>query len=248
MSPKAFERSSKSNAQAGESPLAPAWHTVGVILLLCGIVFFNLYGKLPYSAAHISPRLAGYIFVIVAEWLVVYFIWLGPRWGGASLRTLLGDAALTWRSILRDVGLAIAFLIVANVVLGLESFFLARYVQGPSNEAMRAFLPQGGLESTIFLLLAVTAGICEEFIFRGYLQRHFSGWTRSAVLGIILQGILFGGYHAPLGLASVITNAIGGALLYGTLAAWRRSLRPGMIAHIAGDAIGVLVLARYFLK
>jgi membrane protease YdiL (CAAX protease family) len=62
-----------------------------------------------------------------------------------------------------------------------------------------------------------------------------------------LQGILFGGYHSQLGLFSVINNAVG-ALLYGTLAAWRRSLRPGMIAHTVGDAVGVLVLARYFLK
>jgi hypothetical protein len=46
----------------------------------------------------------------------------------------------------------------------------------------------------------------------------------------------------------VITNAVGGALLYGTLAAWRRSLRPGMIAHTLNDALGALVLAPYFLK
>jgi len=50
-----------------------------------------------------------------------------------------------------------------------------------------------------------------------------------------------------LGLFSVITNVVG-ALLYGTLAAWRRSLRPGMIAHTLGDALSGLVLARYFLK
>ena len=104
------------------------------------------------------------------------------------------------------------------------------------------------MESAVFLLLTITAGTCEETIFRGYLQRQFSAWTKSAVLGIALQGILFGAYHAPLGLVSVITNAIGGALLYGTLAAWRRSLRPGMIAHTLNDALGGLVLARYFLK
>ena len=53
--------------------------------------------------------------------------------------------------------------------------------------------------------------------------------------------------HSPGIVSSVINNVVG-ALLYGTLAAWRRSLRPGMIAHTVGDAVGVLVLARYFLK
>jgi hypothetical protein len=197
---------------------------------------------------HVRLRLPVYLFIIAAEWLVVLFIWLGRPWGGASLRTLAGDFAPTWRSILRDLGLAVAFLIGANVVLGLESSLLTRFLQGPSNEAMRAFLPQGSLERAVFLLLAITAGICEETIFRGYLQRQFTGWTKSAALGIALQGILFGGYHAPLGLVSMITNGVCGALLYGTLAAWRRSLRPGMIAHTLNDAVGALVLARYFLK
>jgi hypothetical protein len=221
---------------------------MGVLLLLFGTVLFSLRVGAAASAAHVSPRLAGYLFIIAAEWLVVFFIWLGSRWGGASLRTLAGDFAPTWRSILRDLGLAVAFLIVANVLLALESSLLTRFLQGPSNEAMRAFLPQGGLESAVFLLLTITAGICEETIFRGYLQRQFTGWTKSAALGIALQGILFGGYHSQLGLVSVITNAVCGALLYGTLAAWRRSLRPGMIAHTLGDAVGGLVLARYFLK
>jgi len=226
-------------SQPAAGSVAPAWHTVGVVLLLFGMVCLE---------GHVSLRLPVYLFIIAAEWLVLLFIWLGSRWGGASLRTLAGDFAPTWRSILRDLGLAVAFLIVANIVLALESSLLTRFLQGPSKEAMRAFLPRGGLESAVFLLLAITAGICEETIFRGYLQRQFTRWTKSAALGIALQGILFGGYHVPLGLFSVITNAVGGALLYGTLAAWRRSLRPGMIAHTVGDAVGVLVLARYFLK
>jgi membrane protease YdiL (CAAX protease family) len=221
---------------------------MGVLLLVFGTVLFSLRVGAAASAAHASPRLAGYLFTIAGEWLVFFFIWLGSRWGGASLRTLAGDFAPTWRSILRDLGLALAFLIVANIVLALESSLLTRFLQAPSKEALRAFLPQRGAESAVFLLLTITAGISEETIFRGYLQRQFTVWTKSAALGIALQGILFGAYHAPLGLISVITNAVCGALLYGTLAAWRRSLRPGMIAHTLGDAVGGLVLARYFLK
>ena len=239
MSSEANGTTATPQSQPTASSVAPAWHTIGVLLLLFGMVCLE---------GHFSLRLPAYLFIIVAEWLVVFFIWLGSRWGGTSLRTLAGDFAPTWHSILRDLGLAVAFLIVANVLLALESSLLTRFLQGPSNEDMRAFLPQGGLESAVFLLLAITAGVCEEIIFRGYLQRRFTGRTKSAVLGIALQGILFGGYHAQLGWVSVITNAVCGALLYGTLAAWRRSLRPGMIAHILGDAVGGLVLARYLVK
>ncbi len=242
-----IEASATPDSQPVAGSIASAWHTVGVLLLLFGIVLFSLFGTLPGAAAHVSPRLAGYLFAIAAEWLVVFFIWLGSRWNGASLRMLVGDVAPAWRSILRDLGLAISFLIVANVVLGLEGALLTRILQGPSQATMRAFLPQGGMESAVFLLLTVTAGLCEETIFRGYLQRQFTGWTGSAALGIALQAILFGGYHAHLGWFSVTTNTVG-AILYGALAVWRRSLRPGMIAHFMGDAVGGLILARYFLR
>lgn len=239
MSTKAIGTAATPPSQPAASSVAPAWHTMGVLLLLFGMVCLE---------GHVSLRLPVYLFIIAAEWLVLFFIWLGSRWGGASLRTLAGEFAPTWRSILRDLGLAVAFLIVANIFLGLVSSLLTRILQGPSKEAMRAFLPQGGLESAVFLFMTITAGITEEIIFRGYLQRQFMGWTKSAALGIAMQGILFGGYHARLGLFSVITNAVGGALLYGTLAAWRRSLRPGMIAHTLNDALGGLVLVRYFLR
>ena len=187
------------HSQPVASSVAPAWHTIGVLLLLFGTVFLS--GRAPAFAGRFSPRLATYFFIIAAEWVVLFVIWLGPRWGGASVRTLAGDFAPTWRSILRDLGLAVAFLIVANFVLALESFLLTRILTGTSNQDPRGFLPQGGLESAVFLLLVITAGICEETIFRGYLQRQFTRWTKSAALGIAVQGILFGGYHARMGLA-----------------------------------------------
>ena len=247
MSTETIPTTATPHSQPAASSVAPAWHAVGVLFLLFGIVLFSLRGRAPAFAGHVSPRLFGYLFIIAAEWLIVFFIWLGTRWGGASLRTLAGDFAPTWRSILHDLGLAVAFLIVSNFLLALESFLLSRFLQGASEETLRQFLPQGGLESTVFLLVAITAGICEETIFRGYLQRQFTAWTKSAALGIALQGMLFGGFHAQMGWVSVITNVCG-ALLYGILAAWRRSLRPGMVAHILNDAVGGLVLARYFLK
>jgi len=33
-------------------------------------------------------------------------------------------------------------------------------------------LPHGGTEITLWIALSVTAGICEETVFRGYLQWH----------------------------------------------------------------------------
>jgi membrane protease YdiL (CAAX protease family) len=95
--------------------------------------------------------------------------------------------------------------------------------------------------------LALTAGICEETIFRGYLQRQFTAWTRNAAAGIVLQGVVFGAAHAYQGLNQVILIAVYGCL-FGLLALWRKSLRPGMMAHFVQDAIGGLMLAKYLPK
>jgi hypothetical protein len=88
-------------------------------------------------------------------------------------------------------------------------------------------------------LLALSAGFCEEFIYRGYLLRQFRSWTGSITLAIVFQAILFGFAHAAMPWQMVVTSACYGLLL-GGLAVWRRSLVPGMFVHTAFD---LLVLA-----
>ncbi|MGA3212885.1 MAG: CPBP family intramembrane glutamic endopeptidase, partial [Terriglobales bacterium] len=106
--------------------------------------------------------------------------------------------------------------------------------------------PRSGLEVFLFLALCLTAGICEEIIFRGYLQRQFSAWGHTAVVGIVLQSLLFGSSHGYEGATRMLLIAAEGALL-GLVAYWRKSLRPGMFAHSAQDAIAGVAL-RFFLK
>ncbi len=233
--------------RSASQAVAPAWHTAGVLLLLLGLVALSLHSQGAAAAGKHHYRVLGYSITLAAEWLIVGFIALGSRWGGASLRSLAGRIAPDWRSILRDLGLAAAYLAVANILLSGLNFLVTR-VLGPTDSGyLKNLLPHGPLESGLFLLLAFTAGFCEEAIFRGYLQRQFTAWTRNAAAGILLQGVVFGAAHAYQGTAMVIVIAFYGCL-FGSLAIWRQSLRPGMIAHFAQDAIGGLVLARHLVK
>jgi membrane protease YdiL (CAAX protease family) len=233
----------RSDSQA----VAPAWHTAGVLLLLLGLILLGLHSQGAASAGQHRFRVLGYSITLAAEWLIVGFIALGSRWGGASLRTLAGKIAPDWRSILRDLGLAVVYLVVANIILAGLNFLLTR-LMGPTQQGyLKNLLPHGALENVIFFLLTFTAGFCEEAIFRGYLQRQFTAWSRNAAAGIVLQGVIFGVSHAYQGAAMVIIISFYGCL-FGLLAIWRKSLRPGMIAHFAQDAIGGLVLARHLVK
>jgi len=105
---------------------------------------------------------------------------------------------------------------------------------------LQFILPHGGAEITLWIALSVSAGICEETIFRGYLQRQFVALTKSAPAGILLSAAAFGAAHAYQGFRRSILIGLFGAM-FGILAYWRGSVRPGMIAHAWQDSLnGVL--------
>ncbi|PYX87493.1 MAG: CPBP family intramembrane metalloprotease [Acidobacteria bacterium] len=104
--------------------------------------------------------------------------------------------------------------------------------------------PHGLREFIFFTAVAITAGFCEELIFRGYLQKQFHAASGNALVGIIAQALLFGAGHGYQGVKSMLVIGVFGAL-FGALAFWRRSLRPGMIAHAWQDFLAGLLLGAY---
>ena len=54
--------------------------------------------------------------------------------------------------------------------------------------------------------------------------------TRNSAAAVSLQAILFGISHGYQGLCAIIIIILFG-FLFGILAFWRKSLRPGMILH-----------------
>lgn len=87
---------------------------------------------------------------------------------------------------------------------------------------------------------SLTAGICEEAVYRGYLQKQFTALTKSLPAGIILSALAFGAAHSYQGFARASLIAFMGAM-GGILAHWCRSVRPGMIAHALQDVLGGLI-------
>jgi membrane protease YdiL (CAAX protease family) len=160
----------------------------------------------------------------------------GVRRSGASVFIVLGDRWHSVREVLRDIGrIAAGSWIVAAALLWIFGWLLRMAALG-RNVSM---LPRGGIELTLWIALSVTAGICEETIFRGYLQRQSMALTKSTPVGILLSAA-FGVAHAYQGFRMVILIGLYGAM-FGILAYWRGSVRPGMIAHAWQDSLnGVL--------
>ena len=92
-------------------------------------------------------------------------------------------------------------------------------------------------------LLCVVAGVVEEIVFRGYLQRQFAAWARgAAAAGVVFSALVFGAAHGYEGLRNMVLLAVFG-VLFSLLALYRRSLRAGIFAHSWHDLIAGLALA-----
>jgi uncharacterized protein len=76
--------------------------------------------------------------------------------------------------------------------------------------------------------------------FRGYLQKQFRAITGSAGWAVLLQAVVFGVGHLYEGVGPVARITLFG-VLFGLFALWRKSLRPGMIAHAWADIFGVII-------
>jgi len=219
--------------------IAAPLHTI-LILAAQGALVVRGITRADQARAMVNlDRVAMYERTILTEWLMFALVIFGAWLHGSSFLTVLGDRWNSVREVLRDAGIAAAFWIGSTLIV---SIFGAHAHSGASDRATQFLLPQGGFEMSLWILLSITAGICEEVIFRGYFQRQFMALTKSVPIGILLSAVAFGAAHSYQGLGGAVRIGLQGGLL-GILANWRRSVRPGMIAHAWGD-IFAGVLAR----
>ena len=219
-------------------PVAGVVHTLVLLLLLAAVAVAGYFSTHRQSADHNPHRWVFYVTTMAWEWLVFGYIYWGLRRRGKSFRNIAGDRWRGATNFFLDIAIAFGFWIAALFILSLVAHVV--HATGMA-EAARILAPQNYLESILWVALSVTAGICEETIFRGYLQRQLVAWTRSAPVGVILSALLFGAGHIYQGTKSTVVIAVYG-LLFGILAEARQNLRPGMMVHAWHDAITGLVV------
>jgi uncharacterized protein len=220
--------------------LAPIWHTAIVVFVLLGASLGGSRGVHPLTGHSKIPQ---YLWTMAWEWVLAGFVYLGVR-KRMKLRELIGGRWASPEDVLLDLMIAAGFWLVAIVVLGAGAK-LRHLDQAGKFDSMRQqlgfLIPDTTLELLAWFCLSTTAGICEEIIFRGYLQRQFAAFTSSMLAGVLLSAVVFGAAHGYEGGPRMLLIGIYG-LMFGLLAWWRKSLRPGMIAHAWHDAISGAVL------
>ncbi|MFL6518609.1 MAG: CPBP family intramembrane glutamic endopeptidase [Chthoniobacterales bacterium] len=219
-------------ADAPPAPLASSRHLRRFLYISIGIaVAMFLQARNP-SPAPAASKLPFYIMMIALEVFFVWFVAMGAKAQGHGLGEIV---RLRWRNLV-DAGTDI--LVAAGTVAFLKFskpiffYFLGRWT---SNTGF--LLPTSFSESVAWVAVSVAAGFCEEAVYRGYLQRQLWSVTRSLPLALILQALIFACGHIYQGWRPALVTAIYG-LIFGLVAAWRRSIIPGAIAHAIVDILG----------
>jgi membrane protease YdiL (CAAX protease family) len=115
----------------------------------------------------------------------------------------------------------------------------------PPVHATLALLPRTRAERRLFTVVGLTAGICEEWLYRGFFLAVVSalaGGAPTAVL-VVVAGVAFGLAHAYQGLAGVLTTGVLGAVLAALYLGTGSLLLP-VVLHALIDLRFLLVPAR----
>jgi uncharacterized protein len=231
------------------TPIANAWHTVALIAAML-FLSFSGSGRMAAHAGRPHGRVILYASTVILEWVIVGYIWMGVKRRGIGLRELIGGRWEKMDDFLIDLLTAICFWVAWSILVVVVTLALRQANLDPSTTMNRLqelkktigfIVPQGALEVWLFFALSLTAGFCEEVIFRGYFQRQFKAWTGNLPLAIVAQGVLFGAGHGYEGVRSMAVIAVFGCA-FGILAAWRKNLCPGMMAHAWQDLFTGIML------
>ena len=187
-------------------------------------------------------RLGLYNQIIVVEWLAVAFLGLVWVSDGRSMEAIgfnmqIGEGF--WWSM-AAISLACGYLV----------FTMYRIRQLPETETRKHIndlgdllylLPQNQREFNRFTWVSLTAGVCEEIIYRGFLIWYLSHFT-PLWLAVLLSSVVFGLGHTYQGVKGVL-KVIGVGLAFALLYVISGSIWLPILAHALFDILqGALVL------
>ena len=175
-----------------------------------------------------------YLTAIAMDWALLYYCWAAVHHYGGGLATLSGGRWTSWKSVAVDMGIVVPFWLIWEDVAYWFHWILSGATGAGSAKTVDSLLPKSVPEVLVWIPVSVTAGVCEELAFRGFLQRQFHALSGNIVVAVMAQGLVFGLFHSYQGWRNVVVISALGAL-YGVLAAWRRNGRANIVAHAWGD-------------
>ncbi len=219
-----------------------------LILLLLGVV-------VPWRGAVRVRKLLRQPQLTSADRLALYASTIAFQWFASGI--------VLWRALVRYISLselamaipkpgltvlvavALSALVVTNQIVAIRRLSrLPPERHGFLGEMARKVMPQTLVESLAFVALVATVALCEEFIYRGFVQAIFEHAAASALLGVFASAIFFSIAHLYQGKRGLATTFLVG-LIFAGIRVWTGSLIPTIAAHFAADLCAGLIGARW---
>lgn len=148
-------------------------------------------------------------------------------------------------------------LVVISTVAYLGDMFLQLQTKESRKEAIEkltsdvSFMPDNWKTFKTFILVALTAGVCEEIIFRGFMVNYVYSLFGQNPMGqytaILLPALIFGILHLYQGHRSVLKIIVGG-ILFCLIYFLSGSLYIPMLIHFLIDLISSYVIMKLLAK
>jgi uncharacterized protein len=184
------------------------------------------------------PKRAAYASSILSLWVLAAVTAL-VSWGAGIDRSQLGLVAMPAGPLLVwTMGLVLA---------GVAVVAIFHAVGFRESDITRQLVPESPDEKAWFAGVSLTAGICEEFVFRGFLLYAIHTASGSLVLAVAVSSAAFGVIHAYQQGAGTLRAGILGAVLALPLAV-AGSIWPAILAHAIIDLLAGLVFARWLTR
>jgi membrane protease YdiL (CAAX protease family) len=194
-----------------------------------------------------SQRLSLYTSTIVFQWLIV----AGISWRSYSRQLSRDDLGLTVSDVWRTLSIAL----VVTALLCLNQWVSLRRIARVAADR-RGFLfrftekimPQTSAETLVFVALACSAGLSEEFTYRGFVfavfSRAFADSAFPASIAMVVTSAWFAVAHLYQGRRGMLTTFVVG-LVFSAVRIWSGNLAPAIAGHIGVDLIAGLCAPRF---
>ena len=224
-----------------ESPTPKYWARLPVIAraiasgLLIGMIAANVW---PLLLLNLGVPLAA---AAEALFLIAYLWWAGGCGAPRSTRAARADAGRAGRFRAAQwawgIVAAVAFAVCVNAAITV----LFRLVPFPTVEFRKgydlSFVPTAPLRLLACVVSAISAGVCEEVGFRGYMQRPIER-RHGPFIAILVSSTMFAAVHLNKGFEAepaMIGVTFGAGVLLGLIAWASGSLIPCIIGHALMD-------------
>jgi uncharacterized protein len=197
-----------------------------------------------------ADRLSLYGSTIIYQWLIVTIVGMRTLARSVSPEELGLAISDPWQVVWTSI--ALTGLLCVNQVVGLRK--IAKMPEGKRGSLFaitERIMPRTWTETFVFSALALTAGLSEEFLYRGFV---FMAFIRMIVnfgppnaLAAVLSSAWFSLAHMYQGRRGMYTTFVVG-IIFAFIRIWTGSLLPAVIAHTGIDLVAGIVVSKFLLK